>query len=70
MPYERIPGVVGLIYVSPKEDNVSKKHPCPDCFVCQWCGDSRCASCRGSCNRGTAITKCKLLITKEKIKGK
>jgi len=52
MPYERIPGFEGLFYVPPKADNESKKHPCPDCFVCQWCGDSRCVSCRGSCNDG------------------
>ena len=52
MPYERIPGKVGLIYVPPKADNESKKHPCPDCFVCQWCGDTRCVSCRGSCSGG------------------
>ncbi len=43
MPYERMPGIVGLIYVPPKADNESKKYPCPDCFVCQWCGNSRCA---------------------------
>ena len=24
-----------------------KKHPCPDCRFCQWCGDDRCALCRG-----------------------
>ncbi|WP_282000171.1 hypothetical protein [Geotalea uraniireducens] len=22
-----------------------KKHPCPDCRHCQWCGDDRCALC-------------------------
>jgi hypothetical protein len=22
-----------------------KKHPCPDCSFCQWCGDDRCALC-------------------------
>ncbi len=32
----------------------AKKHPCPDCTFCQWCGDDRCALClrRGSCRRG------------------
>jgi hypothetical protein len=24
-----------------------RKHPCPDCRVCQWCSDSRCAMCQG-----------------------
>jgi len=23
-----------------------KKHPCPDCAFCQWCGDDRCRLCR------------------------
>jgi len=23
----------------------AKKHPCPDCSFCQWCGDDRCALC-------------------------
>jgi Zn-dependent alcohol dehydrogenase len=23
-----------------------KKHPCPDCQFCQWCGDDRCHLCR------------------------
>jgi hypothetical protein len=22
-----------------------KKHPCPDCRLCQWCSDSRCSTC-------------------------
>ncbi|MDT8440110.1 MAG: hypothetical protein RQ723_00440 [Desulfuromonadales bacterium] len=22
-----------------------KKHPCPDCRQCQWCGDDRCRLC-------------------------
>lgn len=24
-----------------------KKHPCGDCFSCQWCSDERCRKCRG-----------------------
>lgn len=31
-----------------------KKHPCPDCSFCQWCGDDRCALClrkTGSCRK-------------------
>ncbi|SNB44714.1 hypothetical protein [Geobacter sp. DSM 9736] len=26
-----------------------KKHPCPDCTFCQWCGDDRCRLCRAPC---------------------
>lgn len=37
--------------------NAAKKHPCPDCFSCQFCSDDRCAiclagrkkPCRGTC---------------------
>jgi D-arabinose 1-dehydrogenase-like Zn-dependent alcohol dehydrogenase len=25
-----------------------RKHPCPDCRHCQWCGDDRCRLCRQS----------------------
>jgi len=32
-------------------DEQPKKHPCPDCTFCQWCGDDRCRLCRGTCAR-------------------
>lgn len=38
----------------PSDDtSVKKKHPCPDCTFCQWCGDDRCALClrQGGCRR-------------------
>ena len=25
----------------------AKKHPCPDCKMCQWCAESRCRLCQG-----------------------
>lgn len=25
--------------------NEEKKHPCPDCKMCQWCSDDRCRLC-------------------------
>lgn len=28
-----------------------KKHPCPDCGHCQWCGDDRCRLCLGRSGR-------------------
>jgi len=31
------------------QENV-KKHPCPDCRFCQFCGDARCHACRGKKN--------------------
>ncbi|MDF1580568.1 MAG: hypothetical protein P1P74_07270 [Desulfuromonadales bacterium] len=24
---------------------MDKKHPCPDCKMCQWCSDDRCRLC-------------------------
>ena len=24
---------------------MEKKHPCPDCRMCQWCADERCRLC-------------------------
>ncbi len=24
-----------------------KKHPCPDCRMCQWCAEPRCNLCQG-----------------------
>ncbi|HEY6873107.1 MAG TPA: hypothetical protein VI298_10320 [Geobacteraceae bacterium] len=26
-------------------DSAEKKHSCPDCGFCQWCGDDRCRLC-------------------------
>ncbi|WP_025322906.1 hypothetical protein [Deferrisoma camini] len=23
-----------------------KKHPCPECYCCQWCPEVRCQACR------------------------
>ncbi len=39
-----------------------KKHPCPDCSCCQWCGDIRCSMCL----RGAAA--CRKLSLQEQIK--
>lgn len=30
-----------------------KKHPCPDCRMCQMCAETRCSICRGA-DRGEA----------------
>ncbi len=43
--FEPVKGLPGKIFV-PKGAG-PKKHPCKGCFNCQWCGDSRCNSCRG-----------------------
>ncbi len=33
---------------------MDKKHPCPDCKMCQWCSDDRCRLCLRS---GTGCRK-------------
>ena len=32
-------------------ERTEKKHTCPDCSFCQWCGDDRCRLCRGEGGR-------------------
>jgi len=68
MPFERIPGVVGKVYVPEKQPTHLKKHPCHNCYSCQMCGDDRCWICRNepdrtrdpwSCARGKN-TRCRL----------
>jgi hypothetical protein len=53
MAFRRIDGVEGLLYV-PEENCAPKKHPCRDCFRCQWCSDNRCTLCRGPEGSGQA----------------
>mgnify|MGYP006901960248 CR=1 FL=1 len=44
MGFIRMKGVEGLVYV-PEDTGRPKKHPCRDCFSCQWCSDNRCELC-------------------------
>ncbi|MFH0919621.1 MAG: hypothetical protein V1913_04615 [Fibrobacterota bacterium] len=46
MPFVKITGTPGLVFVPEKEWDEEKKHPCPDCDSCQWCADERCRLCR------------------------
>lgn len=45
MAFQKLPGNRGLVYV-PERGKCAGKHPCRDCFSCQWCGDERCRVCR------------------------
>lgn len=55
MGFVRIEGFRGLVYV-PEHKEGLKKHPCPDCYVCQFCSDERCELCRKRryCAKGRA----------------
>jgi hypothetical protein len=48
MPFVTLPGVTGKFYVPENNPDKTKKHPCPDCFSCQTCGEDRCRICRKS----------------------
>ena len=55
MPFVKMPGVTGKVYVPEVLPGQRKKHPCPDCFACQQCSDDRCTVCRGEgavCSKG------------------
>ena len=43
-PFISMRGVKGQVFV-PESTNGRKKHRCPDCDWCQWCGDTRCHLC-------------------------
>lgn len=42
--FQPVAGLPGKVYV-PKPCG-PRKHPCDECFSCQWCGDARCSVCR------------------------
>ncbi|MEE4356527.1 MAG: sugar phosphate isomerase/epimerase family protein [Desulfococcaceae bacterium] len=46
MPFVRMPGVTGKVYVPEEQPRDKKKHNCKDCFACQHCSDDRCNLCR------------------------
>ncbi|MBT3387403.1 MAG: hypothetical protein HN417_05690 [Desulfobacula sp.] len=57
MPFVEIPGLPGKVYVPEKKNNCCKKHPCNDCFSCEYCSDDRCNVCRSSKKKTTGINK-------------
>jgi hypothetical protein len=45
-----------------------KKHPCPDCQFCQWCGDDRCHLCRGkTCRHGKKLSLAEQIARFEEV---
>jgi hypothetical protein len=43
--FRELEGLPGRIFVPCSRGR--KKHPCGECFECQWCSDTRCTACRG-----------------------
>ncbi|MGV7931323.1 MAG: hypothetical protein AB2L13_20865 [Spirochaetota bacterium] len=54
MPFIRIDGFTGLVYVPDFKDAPLKKHDCADCAACLHCSDDKCAL----CTRRTAACAC------------
>lgn len=46
MPFVKVPGLEGKVYVPQNNKGCPKKHPCKDCFACDHCSDDRCRVCR------------------------
>ncbi|RPI90533.1 MAG: hypothetical protein EHM32_11450 [Spirochaetales bacterium] len=53
MPFIRIDGFSGLVYVPEFKDAAARKHNCPDCAACLHCSDDKCSLC---INRTTGCT--------------
>lgn len=47
MPFVKVPGFAGKVYVPDENPENLKKHSCRDCYACQTCSDDRCEVCRG-----------------------
>ena len=59
MPFVKMPGVTGKVYVPEPIPGQVQKHPCPDCFACQQCSDDRCTVCRAEASAGHARINCR-----------
>lgn len=46
MPFIKMPGVVGKVYVPEAAPDKAKKNTCKDCYFCQMCSDDRCRMCK------------------------
>jgi len=46
MAFVKLPGLQGKLYIPEKQNNCKKKHPCKDCYSCDYCSDDRCRLCR------------------------
>ena len=67
MPFIKVTGLEGKVFVPVQDMRAPKKHPCADCFSCQMCTDDRCELCRegtnvecakkGFCKSGSRFSK-------------
>lgn len=47
MPFITVAGLKGKVYVPDHDLQTPRKNPCPGCFSCQMCSDTRCHVCLG-----------------------
>ena len=59
MPFIRVPGLQGKVFVPENDCRTRKKYPCKDCHSCQMCSDDRCAVCRGQKDKPGKSTRCR-----------
>lgn len=52
--FEPAGGLPGRVFIP--RGRSDGKHPCAECYDCQWCPDTRCAVCRSSCEGGCRNT--------------
>ena len=45
MPFIRIDGIEGKLFVPGDEAEAVKKNRCKDCHFCQFCNDEKCSAC-------------------------
>ena len=57
MPFVRVPGLPGKVFVPEECSRGEKKHDCKDCYQCQWCNDDKCRACLREKGRSKAARK-------------
>jgi hypothetical protein len=58
--FRRLAGMERVFEPGCGQGKTGRKHPCPDCSFCQNCAETRCFTCRGEGNRGSAVPQKKL----------
>ena len=48
MPFIKVSGLSGKLYVPEIKKSRVQKNPCKDCAYCQMCSDDRCRVCLGN----------------------
>jgi len=68
MPFVKVPGLPGKLYIPEMQKNCRKKQPCEDCYSCEHCSDNRCRVCRD--NRASKRDKSHVDDDKKRVRNK